>query len=76
MVTGKCLSYPGCLTANQYVTGEFCETCDTGNNFEKDLTNNSSCKCMMAYFPDPTNSSQCIDICGDGHTPDSPANAT
>lgn len=24
LVTGKCLSYPGCLEANQFITGEFC----------------------------------------------------
>jgi len=30
---------------------------------------------MLAYFPDPNNSSQCVDTCGDSRTPASPLNA-
>lgn len=45
---GKCLDFPGCITASNNGTSIVCYACDTSLNFEF-LTGNSTCVCKDYY---------------------------
>lgn len=62
LVSGICLSYLGCLVANNLTNSPYCQTCDASNHFEQVLSN-LTCTCMSGYYE---GNGTCLDICGDG----------
>lgn len=68
MVSGLCLTFPGCLEAYSILTGIYCDSCDAANNFQIDTTTNYTCTCIQSTFYNSSNLT-CEDICGDGLTP-------